>query len=373
MRVVHVGCVRDPARRPPRALLEAWPTLADVAAAVAAAGAEVAVVQASHEDAVHAQDDVDYHFVRAPAGLRPWLADPAPLAAAVGALAPDIVHLHGLDFPRHARALSGLGVPLLAQDHGSRADDVRRAVRFWGYRRVAAVAFTAAAQAQPFLKTRQLPARARIVELPESSTRFTAGDPAAARIAAGVDGDPVLLWVGRLDANKDPLTILRAVGLALPHLPRLRLVCCFGDDRLLPEIRRLLDADPALAARVDLRGRIPHFEVETLCRAADVFLLGSAREGSGYALIEAIACGATPVVSDIPSFRALTGNGAIGRLVPRGDAQGFAAALVALARAPRETLRAAARAHFERHLSFDVIGARLVDAYRTLLGEAPAA
>ena len=370
MRVVQVGCVRDPARRPPPALLAAWPTLPDIAPAAAGAGAEVFVVQASHDDVVHVQGDVTYHFVRSGAGLRPWLADPAPIAAAVRALAPDLIHLHGLDFPRHARALSRLGMPLLAQDHGSRPAGMQRFVRHWGYRDTAGFAFTAAAQAQPFVDAGHLPVTARIFEIPESSTRFTPGDPAAARASTGLDGDPLLLWVGRLDENKDPLTILRAVGLALPHLPGLRLCCCFGEDRLLPEIRRRLAGDPALAARVELRGKVPHAEVENLCRAADVFLLGSAREGSGYALIEAIACGATPVVSTIPSFRALTGNGAIGRLVPRGDAQAFAAAFVGLATASRDALRAAARAHFERHLSFDVVGTKLVQAYRTLLREA---
>ena len=31
---------------------------------------------------------------------------------------------------------------------------------------------------------------------------------AMARAISGVHGDPALLWVGHLDANKDPLTVL---------------------------------------------------------------------------------------------------------------------------------------------------------------------
>ena len=56
-------------------------------------------------------------------------------------------------------------------------------------------------------------------------------------------------------------------------------------------------------------------------RAADVFVLGSHREGSGYSLIEALACGLPPVVTDIPSFRSLTAAGAVGALWPCGDAR----------------------------------------------------
>ena len=51
-------------------------------------------------------------------------------------------------------------------------------------------------------------------------------------------------------------------------------------------------------------------------RAADLFVLGSHREGSGYSLIEALACGLPPIVTDIPSFRSLTGAGVVGALWP---------------------------------------------------------
>ena len=40
--------------------------------------------------------------------------------------------------------------------------------------------------------------------------------------------------------------------------------------------------------------------------AADLFVVGSHHEGSGYSLMEACACGAMPVVTDIPTFRLLT-------------------------------------------------------------------
>ena len=73
------------------------------------------------------------------------------------------------------------------------------------------------------------------------------------------------------------------------------------------------------------------------------------------------ACGATPVVTDIPPFRALTGEGAIGRLWPPGDARRLAEALedvVAHPPAPGEV-----RNHFNSMLSFAALGRRWVDAY----------
>ena len=81
-----------------------------------------------------------------------------------------------------------------------------------------------------------------------------------------------------------------------------------------------MSASPALARRVRLVGYVPQEKLPAYYSAADIFVLGSHHEGSGYALIEACACGAVPVVTRIPPFRAITGDGARGALWPPGDA-----------------------------------------------------
>jgi glycosyltransferase involved in cell wall biosynthesis len=126
-------------------------------------------------------------------------------------------------------------------------------------------------------------------------------------------------------------------------------------------------SDPALTARVHLLGRLSHERVQDVLRAADFLVLGSHAEGSGYAVIEALACGTTPLVPDIPSFRRITGGGSYGALSPPGDAAAMARALVRWAGLDRDALRRAARAHFERALSFDAGGRELREAYRALV------
>jgi glycosyltransferase involved in cell wall biosynthesis len=361
MRVVHANFVRSTGHSDPDRLLEEWPTLIDVAAAVLDAGVEVTLVQSFPREAAIERRGVKCSFVREPvlpgsaAGLAPWR-----LARAAVASSPEVIHVNGLDFPGHTRAMCTIGIPVLAQDHASRPG-ARALARRWGLARVAGVAFTDAGQAEPFVAEGSLRADVQVFSVPESSSRFRPGDQAAARAATRVYGDPAVLWVGRLDSNKDPLTVLAAVEIAAAELPGLQLWCCFHEQPLIAEVERRIDASPALAGRVHLIGAVAHARVEQFCRAADIFVLASHGEGSGYALIEALACSATPVVSDIPAFRRLVGD--VGVLAPVEDAAAFAAGLVKIARTPSAELRHRALAHFAANLSFESLGRQLREVY----------
>jgi glycosyltransferase involved in cell wall biosynthesis len=173
--------------------------------------------------------------------------------------------------------------------------------------------------------------------------------------------------VGHLDSNKDPLTILDGVGEASEQLPNLQLFCCFGKSPLLPEVKRRIARNPRLKGRVHLLGKVPHERIEVLMRAADIFVLGSHREGSGCSLIEALACGLPPVVTAIPSFRALTGEGRAGALWPCDQKAALCRALMSIAGQPLQDMRREVRAHFDRELSLDAVGRKLLLAYEELI------
>lgn len=375
MRVAHVSVYQDPAGRPPAALLEAWPTLGDVAAAVAATGIETAVYQAARADATLERDGVRFTFVgeRMPgpfARHRPWAqSPPRRLLVRLAAWKPDIVHLHGLAFARAIRFLRHAlpDARVLVQDHADRPPPAWRArLHRRAFTGIDAVAFTAREQAQPFLTSGVLPAGVPIIEVAESSSRFMPGDRAHAQRETGVSGCPAFLWLGHLNANKDPLTILDAFARAVPQMEDPHLWMAFGSTSLLRAVERRI-ADPVLRPRVHLLGRQPHARVELLLRASDFLLQGSHAEATGYAVLEALACGTTPIVTDIPSFRFLTGNGRHGALCPPGDADAFARAILEWAAKDTATLRRNARDWFDRELSFDALGRRLAGIYHELV------
>lgn len=366
LHVVQVGFYVDPRAREPAQLLEDWPTLVDVAEAARQGGLRVSVVQACHRAEVLRRNGISYHF----------LAGAAHTPALIASLDPDVIHVHGLCFPGDVLRLAAHlpTVPILLQDHASRPP------RWWRrplYRRAfaaaAGVAFCARPQSWPFEQARLIEGGTSIHVIAESTSRFTPGARDEARARTGLEGNPCLLWVGHLVADKDPLTVLEGVSRAVDALPGLQLWCCYGEAPLERAVMRRIEEDTRLRGRVHLLGCRPHEEIESLMRAADVFVSGSHREGSGYALIEALACGLPPLVTDIPSFRALTGDGAIARLWWRGDAQSLADELLGIASELGPAHRAVVRAHFERELSFPALGRRLADTYRELVTRAAGA
>lgn len=369
LHIAQIGCFSDPRRRVPEQLLDAWPTLVDVAESVAGCGARVSVIQASEYSQRIDRNGVSYHFVPFGGRSSPFRAESAS-GSLIRQLAPDAFHVHGLGYPKHVLALAALapGVPILVQDHANRLPRLWRRV---AWRRcapvVAGVAFCSQEQARPFLNAGLLHSQTQVYEIPESTSRFTPGSQEAARRALRLSGDPLLLWVGHLNENKDPLTVLAGVSEAARELPDLEMWCCFGTAPLLRRVQRRVQADPSLRGRVHLLGSVPHERVEQLMRAADVFVLGSHRESTGYSLIEALACGLPPLVTNIPSFRVLTGAGAVGMLWEPGNPRSLRAALLALRARADAGLRMGARAHFESELSFSALGRKLGAAYGDLV------
>jgi glycosyltransferase involved in cell wall biosynthesis len=365
VRVVQVNSQGDVQQRPPKVLLDTWQTLSNIAGAVAGAGAAVTVVQASHIQQQLERAGVTYEFVPAIEN------GPARIAEAVARLQPDVIHVSGLCFPHHINALHAAlpDTPLLVRDHASAVPNLwHRQTWKQALRHAAGFAFTAPAQAVPFVRSGVISAGAPIFAVPESSSHFTPGDAAHARSVLGVAGDPCIAWVGRLNANKDPITVLHGFAQATAALPQAQLWMCYGDAPLLPRVRAMIRQDPALRGRVHLLGALPHERVELLLRTADFYVACSYNESTGFALIEALACGATPIVTDIPAFRAVLADGAYGELIPVGDAFALGRALVERASSRSSQQRLANRGYFEAELSFAALGRRLVSVYDQLRG-----
>lgn len=136
-------------------------------------------------------------------------------------------------------------------------------------------------------------------------------------------GPPVILAVGRLEKQKDYLTLIKAFDVLRQSLECRLLIIGEGNER------STLEKEAALC-RYSLDIALPGFMPEPFAAmaACNIFVLSSRYEGLPNVLIEAIACGAPCVSTDCPSGPAdILAAGLYGPLVPVGDVDKLANAI----------------------------------------------
>ena len=186
-----------------------------------------------------------------------------------------------------------------------------------------------------------------------------------ARAALGLGEDEVaVLHLGGIDSRKDPLLSADAVaGARSRGLPVTLLLA--GEGPLAAALERRGDPAIRLLGQVD--------DPSDVLAAADIFVQPSWREGTSYALLEAMANGLAVIASDIPgTAEALDGAGVL--LAP-GDTEAWTREIETLAADPkaRERLGAAAKERVREHFSLDAFLARTEAAYERALsaGQSP--
>jgi len=153
-------------------------------------------------------------------------------------------------------------------------------------------------------------------------------------------GPPIILGVGAFRRSKDFPTLIRAFA-RIRGDRDLRLLI-LGRGRQRTKVEKLAEA---LGVRGDLS--LPGFAVNPYAymAKASLLVLSSAWEGSPNVLVEALALGTPVVATDCRSGpREILQDGRYGPLVPVGDAEAMAAAIMSTLDAPlpAETLKVAA-------------------------------
>jgi hypothetical protein len=212
VRIVQANAVYDPAAKTPADLLDLYRTLTEWSAAVAAAGADVSVVQRFHTAASMERDGIRYEFTKD--NDMPWLSTKGAPPAFVDAIvkeSADVIHVNGLIFPQLVatiREKARARAAIVVQHHGGEFP-IRGSglVGMWqrqrwkrGLAAANAFSFTAAAQAEPWRAAGVLGDQ-RVIEIIEASTTMREVSRERARTAIAASGSPLILWVGRLTTN----------------------------------------------------------------------------------------------------------------------------------------------------------------------------
>ena len=178
---------------------------------------------------------------------------------------------------------------------------------------------------------------------------------------------PLLLTVGRLTEQKGHSYLLQAAPAILAAQPCA--VLAFAGEGPLEQPLTTQAKELGVDRSVRLLGL--RQDVPRLLQAADVFVLPSLWEGMSMALLEAMAAGLPLVVSQVEGISELVTPEEDGLVVPPGDTQALAEAIIRLLEDAglRERLGTAARAKVAAHFSADAMCQRYADVFWGLLGE----
>jgi len=197
---------------------------------------------------------------------------------------------------------------------------------------------------------------ARLVHAPYGvCPEFTTDGPAATELA------PFLLHVGSNAPRKRVDVVLQTLAGVRRDFPAARLVKIGGP--FSPEQQVVIDKH-RLDDVIVHRENLSRAESAALYRAAAAVLLPSDSEGFGLPVVEALACGAPVLASDVPALREVGGDAAV--YLPPGDVNAWVAgAFRALAR-PEELPPRAVRLERAAHFSWATHACIIRDAYRRL-------
>ncbi len=126
----------------------------------------------------------------------------------------------------------------------------------------------------------------------------------------GIDGGPLVLSVGGIEARKNTLALLDAFALVLRTVPGAQLVIAGGASLLDHDVyaRLLFERAAALGLSIGphenivVTGPLEDAAMPGLFRSADVLSMVSLREGFGLVVLEALASGTPVVASAIAPF-----------------------------------------------------------------------
>ncbi len=272
---------------------------------------------------------------------------------------PDVIHAFDLVFYPLLWSLGHLGPPVIAHFHGGSAArrPLWRAAESAALARVQRLLFTTLEHARPWIRNGYPAHRVRLVF--ETSVERM-GQHLLEQVDPGVQGAPMIACVGRLDAVKDPITTLAGFERFLATSPDASLHLAWTDAPLHAEVVRRARS---LGPHVRLHGRLSRAGSRALIARADALVQGSTREVCGIAVLEAMSLGVPPVVTDIPSFRAILGD--CGAMFRPADPEGMARGLGAVLSDPSQSARC--RARFDTLLSFDALALEVERVYRELV------
>jgi glycosyltransferase involved in cell wall biosynthesis len=185
------------------------------------------------------------------------------------------------------------------------------------------------------------------------------------RAAYNIPANKLLIcYIARMTYQKDPVAMIRGFALALKSNPQLQLLM-IGDGELKADAMQAA-RELNVAEQVIFDGF--RQDVPAVLHAADIYCLPSLWEGFPIGVLEAMAMGKAVIASDVDGTKEAIKDGENGLLVPAGNTEALASAIVKLAtdHALRTQLQQNAKAAIVAHFNVAEMTEKISAVYRQL-------
>ena len=288
---------------------------------------------------------------------------PRKLNRFVRSLAPDVVVVSSFLFPLQViqlRLCLGKKIKVIVQHHAEKPYlGIKKLIQRQASRFIDAYIFASYEIGADWVKRGNLINEKKIHEIVGGTSVFYPIEKIIAKQKTGVEGSVVFLWAGRFNANKDPLTVVKAFLKFVAIQPGVKLYMIYQTMELLNDVKALIAENKNSKDSIILIGPVQHSEMLYWLNSADFLVSGSHYEGSGTVVCEAMSCGCIPVVTDIPSFNAIAANGQFGLLYEAGNENALLSALRQTELIDLEDMRNKVLKHFKDELSFEAIARKI--------------
>jgi glycosyltransferase involved in cell wall biosynthesis len=266
---------------------------------------------------------------------------PIAVARAIAATHADVVHVHTGSWFKGARAARRAGVHrVIYTEHGREHNDPwpKRQLDHLASRWTDVVVGVSQRLAR-YLATnvRVDPAKLCVVHNGVDTTTFSPGAaPDELRAALGIPSNALVIGsVGRLEPVKAYHTFLDAVKVLSEQVswPFVAVICGDGSQRAALTDRA---KELGLGSLIRLPGWTD--KPVDFYRLLDVFVLPSVSEGQSVSLLEAMACGIAPVVTDVGANAEMIGSDLRGQIVRVSDPEALARVIIATLSGPTDRI-----------------------------------
>ena len=209
--------------------------------------------------------------------------------------------------------------------------------------------------------------RIRVVPAGVDLDMFRPGDRMRAREKLGLNGEKVVLYVGRMDAIKGLDVLIHSVAyMETPCNLKVLVIGGSKQDREFNKTQELANS-LGVADRVELLGTVEHELMPLYYRAADVCVVPSYYESFSLVALESMACGTPVVASRVGGLQTVVKDNQSGYLVPWRCPDAFADRLEVLL--SNDSLRKSLgrrASELAKRLSWKATASAIADVYAEL-------